>query len=354
MSTEENNVALEAEKPGASNEFNPSMRWYFVFIYLVKAATAIGSVMSAIAIIFFIVSGGNLDSVESIIQVLFFAVGAVLLMKAVNRLERFDVKALRFLWTHFLLGLVLSAVPALLVGGLAVTGMLDGASEFWAIIAPSAIVFLPLNVLWYLNYSYFKKREHLMSDEGRELPKKAEFCRKCGGEIDGTGKCTGCGHQYFSPRRLARKIRIVPTVSASIAILCAVAAFSLNVKAQKLNAKVQEQNAHIVEAEALIRKKDSELRDLSRQAGDLGARLDEQSETISDLVEKSVFFDAFAAISTPAGEKFHTYDCHTIDLSSGFNITTIKMARYLGYEPCKVCHDSGWFEFYNSVDWDNS
>lgn len=150
---------------------------------------------------------------------------------------------------------------------------------------------------------------------------KKRFCKYCGSEIDSKEKiCTGCGHSFFSYRKLP--------ISIFLLLFCLVlggTCIYLYVENQKLQEEVK-YNKELIEV-------------FNKRAADYYDQIlsmkEEQKEERKLL---NIYKNDFAYV-TATGNKYHTYDCSYIQSSNtNIYIDTIQTLRQQGYSECNECY----------------
>jgi len=347
VNIEENKNATSFENEPLLNIFQPSMRWYYTFIPLAKWFAGVGLIMRSLAIILIMTSDPvGSEAMANLIETPFFIIAAILIIKAAKYFELFHQKALWYLRAHLVFHLAVDTLSLLVIVVLAVTDSFEASAEFLIL---DIIVPLLFDYLWYLNYTYFKKRGFLLTNTGPK-PIKPEFCRRCGSELSEHRKCTGCGQQYFSLHRILKEKPVIPTLLAVVATVFLVLSISLNARVQELNTQLEEMQATIAEQRQEINSQKTELAILSATKRSLEKQRDRAykeyesyirnvNALIDEILPKATFMDENIALVTENGTKYHRLNCHHIQNADVFYIYTVKQAEWNGYQPCKECHE---------------
>lgn len=182
-----------------------------------------------------------------------------------------------------------------------------------------------------------------VGEEGKKVSKTPKeemkiYCKKCGSTLDEEKKCTGCGKQYFSLKRIFKKTKSILFVFSLIGnVLLVVYGYSTNEKYMQEKEAFSAQSKKVTELS-------QEKSDLGKKVTELKVqikRLEESGRTkqikISQLTSATNFFDEHAGIVTVGGSVYHKYDCHHWK-DSDIYIYNTELAEYKGYRACYDCH----------------
>lgn len=133
---------------------------------------------------------------------------------------------------------------------------------------------------------------------------KKRYCKYCGHEIDlATKKCSGCGKQYFSFKRIFFPICVIfliASIAGNIALGIMISDYQYNYEIAQLS-------------------------------------YESSKKLVDSYRNKAFYLDNNIVFTTPSGAKYHKYDCWHLD-GNHQNMWSISEAENAGYEKCLDCH----------------
>lgn len=146
------------------------------------------------------------------------------------------------------------------------------------------------------------KKQNTVFNTGHQQKKR--FCKYCGHEIaPDTKKCTGCGKQYFTFKRLLRPaylVLLIASVAANIVM-------GIMISDYKYKYEISY------------------------------ADLEDSKEKAESYREKAGYLDNHIAFTTNSGTKYHMYNCWHLN-GNHDNMWTVEQVKRAGYEKCMDCH----------------
>ena len=179
---------------------------------------------------------------------------------------------------------------------------------------------------------------------------KLRYCKLCGAPIDPvTRKCTDCRKQYFRPPVLHKKhLAIAAGVLACAAVVFLVTNLVSSLASQKdaAQAQIDDLNARITELEEKVTEQERQINVYKRNESSYLGQLASKDDTIENLREKNnlmsyeiAFYDRHVVFVADDGtKKYHNYSCEYLDLSYFWAYNT-EAAEDRGYKPCSHCCD---------------
>ena len=174
---------------------------------------------------------------------------------------------------------------------------------------------------------------------------KLRYCKLCGAPIDPvTRKCTDCRKQYFRPPVLHKKHLAI----AAGVLACATVVFLVSGLASQKDAaqaQVDALNARIAELESAVAEKERQIEVYKRNEDSYQIKLTRKSEEYDKLREENTMYKDFldfyeeyvAFIGDGESVDYHRFPCPYMDVSEGFYVYSISLLEEYGYDPCPYC-----------------
>ena len=170
------------------------------------------------------------------------------------------------------------------------------------------------------------------------MNKKITYCKKCGASINNiSGKCTGCGKQYFRFRNLFN-LRIIACILAITNIVFAGCSYFWYSGYNYQKQKSDEMSLSITDIKEENYQYSQQLAESNSKIENLQKDHDELLKDYSDILLETMWYEQNAGICTVEGKKYHTYNCFYWKDSDSFWIFNTEAAKQRGYEPCSYCH----------------
>ena len=178
---------------------------------------------------------------------------------------------------------------------------------------------------------------------------KLRYCKLCGAPIDPvTRKCTDCRKQYFRPPVLRKKhLAIAAGVLACAAVVFLVYNLVSVVAAQKdaAQAQVDALNARITELESTVAEKERQIEVYKRNEDAYQVKLTRKSEEYDKLREENTMYrehlrycEYYCAYIIPNGQIYHRLDCPYAGATEDLVILYIDFLESKGCKPCSHCY----------------
>lgn len=182
---------------------------------------------------------------------------------------------------------------------------------------------------------------------------KLRYCKLCGAPIDPkTRKCTGCSKQYFRPPILHKKhlfIGVGVLACAAVVILIFNFTAQLNAaesKIKNLNAQLEALNTELVEQKELVDKYTKVASSYSSSLGALQEKYDELRK-LNDRYKEDLFYcEDYCAYIVPtsisginSGGLYHRLNCPYAGKIENLVIIEISYLESKGYKSCSHCYN---------------
>lgn len=164
-----------------------------------------------------------------------------------------------------------------------------------------------------------------MNSERKAKKQKKTYCKECGKLIDSsTGKCSGCGKQYFHLSKAVLIWVIVSIFCAGLVGLIVYQCFQVYSLESQLQSEISKSKSNEAEYEDTI---------ASLRAYNLDLIFSQ-----TEYENKANFLDEHIVFVVDDGTyTYHTYDCEHFKNSSSFWAYNLEAAESKGYTPCPYC-----------------